>query len=57
MDARPLSRRDFLRLSALLAGGVTLLSACSGSQPAPAATLRLLPLALETTDALEGEME
>ena len=33
MDARPLSRRSFLRLSALLAGGVTLLSACS-SQPA-----------------------
>jgi ABC-type glycerol-3-phosphate transport system substrate-binding protein len=38
MSARPVSRRDFLRLSALLAGGVTLLAACSQpSTPAPTA--------------------
>lgn len=36
MDGRPISRRDFLRLSAL-AGGVTLLAACGGQSAAPAA--------------------
>lgn len=36
MDVRPISRRSFLRLSALLAGGVTLLSACSSQPAAPA---------------------
>ena len=38
MNGRPISRRDFLRLSALLAGGVTLLTACSqASTPADGA--------------------
>ncbi|MGE3269945.1 MAG: extracellular solute-binding protein [Chloroflexota bacterium] len=35
MDGRPVSRRRFLRLTALMAGGVTLLSACSSPPAAP----------------------
>jgi ABC-type glycerol-3-phosphate transport system substrate-binding protein len=37
VDGRPISRRDFLRTSALFAGGMTLLTACGGQPPAPAA--------------------
>lgn len=36
MDGRPISRRDFLRLSALT-GGMTLLAACGGQSASPAA--------------------
>src|SRR3954466_5838233 len=38
MDRRRTSRRDFLRLSVVLAGGTALLTACGGPPPAPPPT-------------------